>query len=179
MRRVKAQKTNPEQSVEELLTAEFLAMMEEHGPPVHVTGANATLKHLRNVAITLEKGNVDWEKKSAALREIRQLLDKHREEFCQAWPKCHRIVCPAIVSVLKSLRCAVQKEACVTIAFLCVNMTNSHGGGFTVGAELVIDQVHISQMQISYNTPDHLLLDSAPNLGPLISRWKINKFESC
>lgn len=141
MRRVKAQKTNPEQSVEELLTAEFLAMMEEHGPPVHVTGANATLKHLRNVAITLEKGNVDWEKKSAALREIRQLLDKHREEFCQAWPKCHRIVCPAIVSVLKSLRCAVQKEACVTIAFLCVNMTNSHGGGFTVGAELVIDQI--------------------------------------
>jgi hypothetical protein len=25
----------------------------------------------------------------------------------------------------------------------------------------------------------HLLLDSAPNLGPLISRWEINKFESC
>ncbi len=28
-------------------------------------------------------------------------------------------------------------------------------------------------------TPDHLLLDSAPNLGPLISRWEINKFETC
>jgi hypothetical protein len=27
--------------------------------------------------------------------------------------------------------------------------------------------------------PDHLLLDCAPNLGPLISRWKINKFENC
>jgi hypothetical protein len=27
--------------------------------------------------------------------------------------------------------------------------------------------------------PDHLLLDSAPNLGPLISRWEINKFENC
>ncbi len=26
---------------------------------------------------------------------------------------------------------------------------------------------------------DHLLLDSAPNLGPLISRWEINKFENC
>jgi hypothetical protein len=26
---------------------------------------------------------------------------------------------------------------------------------------------------------DHLLLDSAPNLGPLIFRWKINKFENC
>jgi hypothetical protein len=22
-------------------------------------------------------------------------------------------------------------------------------------------------------------LDSAPNLGPLISRWEINKFENC
>jgi hypothetical protein len=27
--------------------------------------------------------------------------------------------------------------------------------------------------------PDHLLLDNAPNLGPLISRWEINKFENC
>ncbi len=26
---------------------------------------------------------------------------------------------------------------------------------------------------------DHLLFDSAPNLGPLISRWEINKFEYC
>jgi hypothetical protein len=26
---------------------------------------------------------------------------------------------------------------------------------------------------------DHLLLDSAPNLGPLISYWEINKFENC
>ncbi len=27
--------------------------------------------------------------------------------------------------------------------------------------------------------PDHLFLDSAPNLGPLISHWEINKFENC
>ncbi len=27
--------------------------------------------------------------------------------------------------------------------------------------------------------PDHLFLDSALNLGPLISRWEINKFENC
>ncbi len=27
-------------------------------------------------------------------------------------------------------------------------------------------------------TLNHLLLDSAPNLGPLISRWEINKFEN-
>jgi hypothetical protein len=27
-------------------------------------------------------------------------------------------------------------------------------------------------------TPDYLLLDSAPNLGPLIARWEINKFEN-
>ncbi len=26
---------------------------------------------------------------------------------------------------------------------------------------------------------DHLLLDSAPNFGPLISRWGINKFKYC
>jgi hypothetical protein len=27
--------------------------------------------------------------------------------------------------------------------------------------------------------PDHLLLNSAPNLGPRISRWEINKFKNC
>jgi hypothetical protein len=32
---------------------------------------------------------------------------------------------------------------------------------------------------LNIGTPDHLLLDSAPNLGPLISRSEINKFENC
>jgi hypothetical protein len=27
--------------------------------------------------------------------------------------------------------------------------------------------------------PDHLLLDSVPNLGPLISRWERDKFKNC
>ncbi len=27
--------------------------------------------------------------------------------------------------------------------------------------------------------PNHILLDNAHNLGPLISRWEINKFENC
>ncbi len=30
-----------------------------------------------------------------------------------------------------------------------------------------------------WTPPGHLLLDSVPNLGPLISRWEINKFENC
>jgi hypothetical protein len=33
--------------------------------------------------------------------------------------------------------------------------------------------------QTSFLPSDHLLLDSAPNLGPLISRWEIKKFENC
>ncbi len=28
-------------------------------------------------------------------------------------------------------------------------------------------------------TPDHLLLDNAPNIGPLISRWDFDKFRNC
>ncbi len=28
-------------------------------------------------------------------------------------------------------------------------------------------------------TPDHLFLDSAPNIGPLISCWELNKFKNC
>ncbi len=33
--------------------------------------------------------------------------------------------------------------------------------------------------RVSLLPRDHLLLDSAPNLGPLISRWEINDFETC
>ncbi len=32
------------------------------------------------------------------------------------------------------------------------------------------------QARFTYIPPDHLLLDSTSNLGPLISRWEINKF---
>ncbi len=31
----------------------------------------------------------------------------------------------------------------------------------------------------TYRTPDHLLSDSAPNIGPLISRWELDKFKNC
>ncbi len=35
-------------------------------------------------------------------------------------------------------------------------------------------------LKVSYiMPPDHLFLDSAPNLGPLKSLWEINKFENC
>ncbi len=27
--------------------------------------------------------------------------------------------------------------------------------------------------------PDHLLLNRSPNIGPLISRWELNKFKNC
>ncbi len=30
-----------------------------------------------------------------------------------------------------------------------------------------------------YATPDHLLLDESPNIGPLISRWELDKFKNC
>jgi hypothetical protein len=33
--------------------------------------------------------------------------------------------------------------------------------------------------QYYYTTPDHLLFDSAPNLGLLISHLEINTFENC
>ncbi len=40
-----------------------------------------------------------------------------------------------------------------------------------------------SQLLIQWITlkasPDHLLMGGAPNFGPLISRWEINKFENC
>ncbi len=34
-------------------------------------------------------------------------------------------------------------------------------------------------LPVSEYTPDHLLLDSVPNIGPLISRWELDKFKNC
>ncbi len=31
----------------------------------------------------------------------------------------------------------------------------------------------------SFATPDHLMLDSDPNIGPLTSRWELDKFKNC
>jgi hypothetical protein len=36
-----------------------------------------------------------------------------------------------------------------------------------------------NQEQPDCHATDHLLLDGALNLGPLISRWEINNFENC
>jgi hypothetical protein len=44
------------------------------------------------------------------------------------------------------------------------------------------EQVHSNDIYMNiyiYIPPDHLLLDSAPNIGPLISRWELDKFKSC
>ncbi len=30
----------------------------------------------------------------------------------------------------------------------------------------------------SKNTPDHVLLDRSPSIGPLISRWELDKFKN-
>jgi hypothetical protein len=32
---------------------------------------------------------------------------------------------------------------------------------------------------VRLDTLDHLLLDSAPNIGPLISCWELDKFKNC
>jgi hypothetical protein len=38
----------------------------------------------------------------------------------------------------------------------------------------------VPSIKLTFYLPtDHLLLDSAPNLGQLISRWEIYKFENC
>ncbi len=43
-----------------------------------------------------------------------------------------------------------------------------------------ISVVCASDSLIRPNKPlDHLILDIAPNLGPLLSRWEINRFENC
>ncbi len=50
--------------------------------------------------------------------------------------------------------------------------------------KIIITSIFINQnSQCSHEIEslplDHLFLDSAPNLGPLISRWEINEFENC
>jgi hypothetical protein len=50
---------------------------------------------------------------------------------------------------------------------------------FHVSWELHFENHLPCQLRTLFLPPNHLLLDSAPNPGPLISRWEINKFESC
>ncbi len=45
--------------------------------------------------------------------------------------------------------------------------------------ELSSTEMHLIGKAFQDHTPDHLLLDSAPNIGPLISRWELDKFKNC
>jgi hypothetical protein len=38
---------------------------------------------------------------------------------------------------------------------------------------------HLLLERIFLLSLDHLLLDSAPNIGPLISHWELDKFKNC
>ncbi len=40
-------------------------------------------------------------------------------------------------------------------------------------------QLLYALLYASYIPPDHLLLDRSPNIGPLISRWELDKFQNC
>jgi hypothetical protein len=44
---------------------------------------------------------------------------------------------------------------------------------------LFVDSVFSLISESSWLPHDHLLLDSAPNIGPLISRWELDKFKNC
>ncbi len=52
-------------------------------------------------------------------------------------------------------------------------------GGRSEEEKKNVDELRGNISVFSKVLPDHLLLDSAPNLGPLISHWEINKFENC
>jgi hypothetical protein len=39
--------------------------------------------------------------------------------------------------------------------------------------------IRVQEVISTYGTPDSLLLDRSPNIGPLISRWELDKFKNC
>jgi hypothetical protein len=39
--------------------------------------------------------------------------------------------------------------------------------------------ISIVQAVLNHDTPDDLLLDRSPYIGPLISRWELDKFKNC
>jgi hypothetical protein len=93
-----------------------------------------------------------------------------------------------IECVSTSLLCYLFKEwqSCANIpgrgekifvisAFYCPNFLRTYRSFFRSWmSELIL----IIVITWDY-PPDHLLLDRAPNLGPLVSRYNTNKFENC
>jgi hypothetical protein len=68
----------------------------------------------------------------------------------------------------------------VQIVILSIGIRNLNRES-TVGFISCSHSQHVGVWRIpsKISTPDHLLLESAPNLGPLIPCWEINKFENC
>ncbi len=93
-----------------------------------------------------------------------------------AWPrqKCHEVrtgsPLPGRDSGPRSveLRCYLEDRLSFHITHMIIELMRvcGHSG------------LRISPSNCTY-TPDHLLLDSAPNIGPLISRWELDKLKNC
>ncbi len=70
-------------------------------------------------------------------------------------------------------------------SFSAFGKADSSGSTWYVTATLLREplgyqQLILPQLQnILYYPSYHLLLDSAPNIGPLISRWELDKFKNC
>jgi hypothetical protein len=52
---------------------------------------------------------------------------------------------------------------------------------FKMQFQLVVQLFHVMIHRLSHwrVIPDHLLLDNAPNIGPLVSRWELDKLRNC
>ncbi len=84
-------------------------------------------------------------------------------------------ICGSLWEALKFVRShtGVSNPAFSNVTILLrVNHT------FLLVCGMNLKSIIYSQTSI-YVSPDHLILDSARNLGPLISRLEINKFENC
>ncbi|XP_018494292.1 CLIP-associating protein 1 [Galendromus occidentalis] len=114
----KTQSAGPAGSVDEESFIEAFSDV----PRINVFSARELEQHLSNIRSTISNADVEWEKRLNALRMIRSLVIAGAKDYDEFLPALKTLE-SSLQSCVKDLRSQIVREACITISYLCVQLS--------------------------------------------------------
>ncbi|CAF0724124.1 unnamed protein product [Didymodactylos carnosus] len=95
----------------------------ESTPEVQLLSGKDVDQQLSNVRETLADTNNDWEKRVDALKRLRSIIVSGAADYDEFFKNMRQLDLP-LATTVKDLRSQIVREACITLAFMSVKLTN-------------------------------------------------------
>lgn len=123
--------------------------------------------HLSSIRDTLADTNNDWEKRVEALKRLRSVIAGGGDQYEEFFRNLRQLDLPLVTSV-KDLRSQIVREACITLAYMSVRLTNR----FERTAEGVLP----AMLNLIQNSAKVISTSGAVALRYIISHIQASKF---